>query len=441
MVQSGLVIIEACSNNIFDNTSFDHQHEWKTCHSLIKTILESLDSLPVVQSEFKLIYAFATPNKAVDGALRILEELIEFDKGCQASKAFVWPIQIGIHTFQRGLFDEINLDEKDCNTLLHESIRFAEEIKSLCPFTRILISKNVFDALELKKRLFRPFESGNKKQLFILSDRLIMPQESCFMEGLTRKQKMAIPYISCANWSSIKPDEGTGLTALSDFFRQPILVILGETSPSPGGPISSTATSDAVGLIEILCALDCNKDLKVGLDHWEDTADEVLNRNIIIIGSGMVNTYAFALNDIFQPAHFVKTQGRCLDQIIATSQNGEFHFGSHALPPKNSSLILFSKNPFNPKRNLLWIAGITGIATQAAYNCLRDLIFNPLAISERKIIQGNGTSVIQTFPSACVVGPSTGKADFEWTISDYYGRLRIPSYELLWMVDRNGQEI
>lgn len=187
--------------------------------------------------------------------------------------------------------------------------------------------------------------------------------------------------------------------------------------------------------MEVIATLGANREVKVGIDHWDDTADIILDRNIIIVGSGTVNIYAFALNDLFQLVHFVKTRGRVLNQIVATSQKEQVYFGPHALPPEDSGLLIISKSPFNPDKALLWIAGITGMGTQAAAKFLKDMVIDP-QYTIRKIGAQKPTP-----PVACIIGAEVRIPLEDWRVSDYYRRWKITDYKVLWMVDRDGNKI
>ncbi|MBM4432844.1 MAG: hypothetical protein FJ025_02445 [Chloroflexi bacterium] len=376
-----------------------------------------------------------TPTEAVDACIQLLENLVTFNKQRENllsnSSLFV---RVGIHEIEAE--DIANVPGDDRVGFAHPALDIAGKLQENCPIGKIAISMEVYEGLGLRQRLFRPTATRlGEKRNFVLTDRLIMPQEENCLNGLLKKQKMAMAPIPFANWDNIKPDEKVNLRTLDEMFREPLLVILGETSAEPKGPICSAATSDAVGMMEVLAALGSNREVRVGIDHWEDTADVVSDRNVIIIGSGTANIYAFALNDIIHPVHFVKTRDRVLDQIVATSKEGELYFGPHASPPKDAGLIIISKNPFNLERTLLWIAGITGIGTQAVANLLRDLILDTGSTLMREDIPDS------TQPIACVAGPDIRGVGNDWGISDYYKRLRILDYKIAWMVDRSGNMI
>jgi hypothetical protein len=150
----------------------------------------------------------------------------------------------------------------------------------------------------------------------------------------------------------------------------------------------------------------------------------VVPRNIIIVGSGATNLYALVLNDIFKPIHFIKSQGRALDQIVAGTGNDKKYFGRHALPPDNPGLIILSKSAFNPAKIIIWMAGVSGMGTQAVTTFFRDLLKGQVSIDDQAI--------------GCVVAPRVpDQAD----IADYYGRWRLSDYELIYLVDRNGKRL
>ncbi len=382
-----------------------------------------------------IICIFPAPSKAIDACIELLKNLYSFNNQNETylteSPLF---LRVGIHEIKSN--EIINVPEKERGKFAHPALDIAGKLQKNCPIGKIAVSMDVYKNIPLKQRLFRPSltEIGGEK-FFVMIDRLIMPQEEKLLNGLDEKQKMAIPPIPFLSWNKIMPNEEISLTTLDNFMKEPLLVILGETSLEQKGPISSAATSDAVGMMEVMAAIKSHGEVRVGIDQWEDTADIVTDRNIIIIGSGMVNIYAFALNDIFEPAHFLKTDGRVLNQIVAISKKGKVHYGPHASLPQDSGIIIIARSPFNLDKTILWVAGITGIGTQAVANFLKDLI-SDAASSLHKLNIPNSTQ-----PIACVVGAETKGTGFGWAISDYYRRWRILDYKVLWIVDRNGGKI
>lgn len=260
-----------------------------------------------------------------------------------------------------------------------------------------------------------------------------MPQEEELLYGLPEEQKKLMPLIPFPTWGKIAPNQNIKLTKLAEFFEQPLLVVLGETSSHPQSPVSSAATSDAVGMMEVMVALRSNREVRVGIDEWEDTADLVSDRNILMIGSGIVNIYVFALNNIFYLVHFAKTGGRVFDQIVATSNKEQLHFGPHSIPPRDCGLVIISKSPFNLEKTLFWVAGNTGMGTQAAARFVWELIRDPKQTLRRKI----GESLSD--PIACVVGAYVPEG--VWEISDYYKHWRVSDYKILWAANQRGKSV
>ena len=186
------------------------------------------------------------------------------------------------------------------------------------------------------------------------------------------------------------------------------------------------ATSDAVGLLEALTIPE-TLDLRVGIDEWQDTADLVVDRNVIIVGSGTMNIYAALLNHVFEPLHFaMPPDGRSTEPIIAGGLRNQTHFGLHADGSHDSGFIMLAKSIFNLDKSIVWIAGITGMATQAALASLKDLLTGYIAIDDRAI----GYVVSPRTPRG--LGPG---------ISEYYRKWRISEYKIVHQVDADGNEL
>ena len=279
--------------------------------------------------------------------------------------------RIGVHVTDSNL-QKVPVDQRDNHPSLDLDI--AGHLQKDCPIGKVTISKEVYERLGVRKPLFRPAHSENAARAHhVLIERNIMPQEEGLLRGLTDRQKNAMPPVLSLSWETLKPDEKLDLGALNKILAEPLLVILGETTAEDRGPLDSAATSDAVGIIELMAALDGHRQVRVGIDEWDDTADVAADRNVVLIGSGIVNVYAFALNDIFYPAHFVKTDGRVSNQIVVTWNEGDKHFGPHASGSKDSGLVIVSKSPFNLDRHMIWISGITGMGTQAIFSLVKYL--------------------------------------------------------------------
>ncbi len=378
------------------------------------------------------IYIFPTPIDAVDACLRFLDNLVSInaDKNILGCPIFT---RIGIHETHDNLE---SVPDNKRPTYGHQSLDLLGKLEKYCPIGKIAISKKVYEKLgPIRRDIFRPALSDylRKKGAFILRRRPIMPQEEPLFNGLSDEQKVCLPPIAFPTWDKIEPNNEINLKSLDKVLAQPLLVIIGETQSTPKSAVSAAATSDAIGIIEIMAALKANIDVIAGLDQWEDTADLASERNIILVGSGVVNIYAFAFNDLIRPVHFSKNNGKVFDQIIATSNRGEENFGSHALPPKDCGLIAVSRNPLNLDKTLLWIAGITGIGTQSAARFVLDLISDPKAALREVTAESFAN------PIACIVGPKISGGP--WEVIDYYRRWRIKDYQIIWMVDRDDKLI
>jgi hypothetical protein len=408
----------------------DVKETFEAFYYLVEEIFKAFDGDCWHRTADRGIFFFPAPTDAVDASLKLIDKLVEFNEKNNRLDSPLF-IRIGVHEIEAESIANVPEDEREKLTL--PELDIIRKLRQHCPPGKIVISKEVYEDIgSIKRDLFRPASSADLKQResFVLRRRRIMPQERALLFGLSDEQKFSLPPISFPNWNRIVPDEDTSLTKLNTILEQPLLVVLGETSSQRQGSISSAATSDAIGIIEIMAALKANIDVTAGIDQWEDTADLASNRNIVLIGSGIVNIYAFAFNDIIRPAHFVKAEDRVLDQIVATSRDGRIFFGPHALPPRDCGLVTISKSPFNLEKTLLWIAGITGMGTQAVAKFVFDLIQDP----SRPLRKGTAAALID--PIACIVGSRIPKGP--WQIFDYYRRWRIADYKILWMVDRNG---
>ncbi|NQT01320.1 MAG: hypothetical protein HQ580_04820 [Planctomycetes bacterium] len=399
-------------------------------HSLVDNTFGMFNGVSWHQMGDGGIYTFPTPVDAVDASLRLLDKLFEFNtKNKLCIPLFT---RIGIHQIKEKDIESVQKDKR--GIYANTALDIAGKLQKNCPIGKIAVSSAVYNKIGIKRNLFRPsLVELRGRNFFVLIDRPIMPHERELCFGLPDEQQKLIPPIPFPTWENIAPNENMNLIKLGDFFEKPVLVVLGETLSHPKSPISSAATSDAVGMMEVMAAIAANRQLRVGIDAWEDTADLVSDHNILIIGSGIVNVYAFVLNDILCPIHFVKTKGRIFDQIVATSNKGQLHFGHHSIPPRDCGLVLISKSPFNLENTLFWVAGITGIGTQAAAKFVWDLTQDSKQ-TLRKNFKGSLSD-----PIACVVGAHVPKG--VWEISNYNKRWRISDYRILWAVDHSGNSV
>jgi hypothetical protein len=184
------------------------------------------------------------------------------------------------------------------------------------------------------------------------------------------------------------------------------------------------ATSDAVGIIEIFAALQSSPDISAGIDEWVDCEDLAANRNIVIIGSPAVNVYAYAAN-IVTPAGFIQRANEPLRIRIRDGGNERLFppMIEHSSYEKHFALVLLTYNPINPKYHLFWIAGISGMATQAAAHFVRDLVLN--STNTLGSLRTDAADIL----NAAVIAP---KWQSGWQDKDYQGTWRVADYCVAW---------
>jgi len=383
------------------------------------------------------IFLFPTPEDAVQASIRLLDNLARFNEEQNQLNLPIF-VRIGVHEIDKKEEKVIkDVPHKKRSEYGHTALDIAGKLQKNCPLGKIALSTGIYHRLrQLWHGLFRPslttLDGLRGRNFFVSINRNIMPQEEKLFFGLPQKQMVLIPPVPYPIWEEIVPDQNVNLTKLADFFNGKVLVVLGETGKHPESPVASAATSDAVGIMEVMAVIKSNPEVRVGIAEWEDTADLVSDRNILLVGSSIVNIYAYALNDLLFPVHFAKAEGQVFDLIIATSKEGTEYFGPHGIPPRDSAIVITSRSPFNREKALLWVAGITGMGTQAATRLVWDLVRDPVILSQK--IEARLDN-----PIACVVAPYIPEG--LWEISDYYKRWRILDYKILWAVDKDGNSI
>src|SRR5207244_3969452 len=121
------------------------------------------------------------------------------------------------------------------------------------------------------------------------------------------RQQRCYPLIATSPEDFLTRPYGLDFTAIPEMLQNSF-VIIGETRTNnpPESPISHlAATSDAVGLIEVFAALQATPGMLAGIDEWTDCEDLAAQKNVVILGSPVVNVYAYAVNTV-TPAGFVK---------------------------------------------------------------------------------------------------------------------------------------
>lgn len=162
-------------------------------------------------------------------------------------------------------------------------------------------------------------------------------------------------------------------------------------------------------------------DVAVGIDEWVDTADLATRRSIFVIGSPAVNLFAYAVNSVLS-AGFEEIDGGPM-RIRLDSPKRQVRFPAmfqHDTPDRHYGLVLFDRSPVSPGHKTLWIAGISGMATQAAARFVRDLVATPANALER---------IRADRPNAVVVRP---KWHAGFRAEQYQSAWRVSEYEVVW---------
>jgi hypothetical protein len=245
---------------------------------------------------------------------------------------------------------------------------------------------------------------------------------------LSDSQAELVPPILSTAWPNLTI-ANFDLSQVGRIFDGELLVVLGETTHRVDTNHGSAATSDAIAAIEICAQISPNANIVAAIDEWEDASDLASQRDILLIGSGICNTYAFALNDLVTPVRFDKHEGRVHGQIVALDGSTKVRFGSRANAGRHCALIVTMVNPFAPNKRLVWVAGITGRATQAAMTLMADIVRRG-----RDALTNSGLPP-QFKPVACVVR-ARGANGLEEP-----PRGRVARYEMLWAADASGDVV
>jgi hypothetical protein len=384
------------------------------------------------------MFKLPSGRAAVRAALRLMQEISKFNSSSNRLSCDV-VMRVGAAA---GAMPDVPPAKR--GEAQHETLDIAGHHQKDCPPGKVLISNAAFreaQALGLAS-LFRPASTGTRHGGFVTRERAVSPRELHLLEGLTARQKAGVPAIAFPRWEKILPEPTCHLAALSGILREPLVVVLGETRQNGGermpllrGVTEPAATSDAVGPIETLAAAGASANVVATVDQWEDTQDEAAQKHIVVIGSAVVNVYAYAFNRMEGlPVRFESPLGTAVD-IVASGEDGKRTFppgGRHAVQSRHYGLVLLCRSPVNPDNCLIWVAGITGMATQAAARFVRDMVVeNPEGVIRRRA-QGAFAD-----PIACVVSPAPPEGVS--ALPQYLGRWRIADYQIEWMADREGK--
>jgi len=217
-------------------------------------------------------------------------------------------------------------------------------------------------------------------------------------EGLSDSQQSTLGDIVRWKAADLLHHPIPSLKTLNHFFAEKTTFIFGESRQGEGGHLSSRVyhgapTSDVVVCGDLLRLAARRGGFQLAIDEWQETKNYAASTNLVIVGSGVVNTYAYAIND-FLPLNFDRSRAaKGIENAIMF--DGKPLFGHHKeFDSPNYALVLFCNSPFSVNRRMLWIAGIKGIGTAAAAVCGKAL-----AESSSRILHEF------THPIGCIVLP------------------------------------
>jgi len=261
---------------------------------------------------------------------------------------------------------------------------------------------------------------------------------------LSERQRKTFPLIAFPDWRTLVPG-GVCLSEVSDLLKS-AFVILGETRPENSqnhSPVNAAAaTSDAIGAIEIMAAIETNNDVRAGIDEWADVEDQAVESNLLVVGSPAVNLYSYAANLVFSPSKekrylpgpvgFNTEQSGLLRIVVDKCTNGDVSFFPESVDhygrKRHFGMAMISKSPFNPERFLLWVAGISGFATQAVARFIHDMIRDPKRYLRDK--RNRGCPMCEN-PTVAIIEPF---AQGSLEVKDYIkGGWRVSDYRIEWL--------
>ncbi len=404
------------------------QTTFQKFHDRIRTWIEQHDgSVWNTMGDCVIAGNFPSVDEAVASAAAIQRRMLDFNVNDNAL-GFPLLLRIGVSL---GSLDDIPPAQRG----EHSShwLDIAGHLQKDCPPGRIRISKEVFEKLSFGRQDFRPAALTDLKTgsagSFIWVDRARIQSEIEALRDFSPAQRKAYPLLLLSN---------------HDYYRQPVqqtfhdlpktlehsVVILGETRDTdPTHSILShpAPTSDAVGIIEIMAALPQSQDIIAGVDEWVDTSDLAGQRNVVVIGSPVVNLFALAINKVLPGGGFsMERAGPMRIRVREKGRDRYFPEGSkHSEMDSGFALVVLTHNPMNPKHQLLWIAGISGLGTQAAARFVRDLVLGPKTTLDNFRDKGSDK------PNLAVIRPKWQAGYNE----EHYvrGQWRVSEYEVVWL--------
>lgn len=404
------------------------QRTFQKFHTRVKTWIEQHDGI-VWNTIGDCVIAgnFPSIDEAVAAAAAIQRRMLDFNVD-DNELGFPLLLRIGVSL---GTVDDIPPEERG-----EHSSTWLDTVGHLqkdCPPGRIRISKEVFAKLSFGRHDFRPASSTDLKSAsagsFVWVDRARTQSEIEVLRDFSPAQRKVYPLL---------------LLSFQDYYRQPVqqtfqdlpkilehsLVILGETrhiEPAESVLSHPAPTSDAVGIIEVMAALSQSPEIVAGVDEWVDTSDLAAQRDVVVVGSPVVNLFALAVNKVLPCAGFTVDHSGLMR--IRVRENGRDRYfpegGGHSELDSSFALVVLTHNPMNPKHQLLWVAGITGMGTQAAACFVRDLVLSPKTTLDRVKDRGRDK------PTIAVIRPKW-QAGYD---KEHYvrGQWRVSEYEVIWL--------
>ncbi len=179
-----------------------------------------------------------------------------------------------------------------------------------------------------------------------------------------------------------------------------------------------------------MASLNRIDNVTTSIDEWDTTLNEIFNRNVILVGSGIVNRFSLEFNDIVDSVRFVKIGDKIIGEI-RTFDGRSFGRGMHG---RHYSLVACFKNPYNIDYHVLWIAGITGLATNVAAAFVKDILMTNVdtVLSDKA---KDWKNKLMEPPVACVLESAVpGGLD----PNELYRRWKVTDYKIKWMADSKG---
>ncbi len=307
-----------------------------------------------------------------------------------------------------------SVPENKRGTYKSEDLDVLGHLVGLSSPMRLTLTENAFKEISsILKPLFMP---GTKFQKYKSSPPILT---------YVNKTRMIKPLFN--KWDYIKPE--LSLKDIKDIISSPLLVIFGETNRDH--PILEAASiSDDIWVTDLLASLNRIDNIIASIDEWDTTLNEIFNRNILLIGSGIVNKYSLEFNDIIDFVKFVRIGDKVIGEI-RTFDGQSFGRGMHG---RHYGLVACFKNPYNIDYYALWIAGITGLATNVAASFVKDIIINNIDhIFKDKAKDWD--KKLNDYPVACVLeAAAPGDLDPD----ELYRRWKVTDYKIKWMVDPEG---